>query len=120
VSAVTVDLRSLRAAGAAALGAALVLPLVPFEAGPLCPLRTITGVPCPFCGMTRSVTAAVHGDLARSLVLNPGGILIVVLAVTLLLAWRWRRVKLPVWTVFAFFAALWAYQLFKYATGRPL
>jgi hypothetical protein len=25
-----------------------------------------------------------------------------------------------VWTVFAFFAALWAYQLFKYATGRPL
>jgi Protein of unknown function (DUF2752) len=120
VNAVTVELKSLRAAGAAVLGAALLLPLVPFEAGPLCPLRTITGVPCPFCGMTRSIIAVVHGDLARSLVLNPGGILVVGAGVTLLLIRRWQRVRLPVWTVFAFFAALWAYQLFKYATGRPL
>src|SRR3982074_1850794 len=60
-------------------GTAAVRPLFPVEPGLPCPLRTLTGVPCPFCGMTRSVTAAVHGDLAHSLVLNPAGIVAVVL-----------------------------------------
>jgi len=44
----------------------------------------------------------------------------IVTAIVLLVAWRWQRVRIPVWAVFVFFAALWAFQLFKYSTGRPL
>ena len=117
---VALDLRHLRVAGAAMLGIAAVRPALPATDIVLCPLRRVTGVPCPFCGMTRAVTSAVHGDFAASLVFNPGGILLVVTAVLLLIAWRWRRVTVPMWVVFTFFAVLWAYQMFKYATGRPL
>ena len=43
----SVDLTQLRWIGAAMLGVAAVRPLVPFEFVPPCPLRTLTGVPCP-------------------------------------------------------------------------
>ncbi len=120
----TVDATRLRAMGAAMLGIAAVRPMLPVEPGLPCPLRTLTGVPCPLCGMTRSVTAAVHGHLAHSLVLNPGGIVAVMLAVALLagwlLGWRVRRLTYATWLVPVVLGAMWAYQLFKYATGRPL
>jgi hypothetical protein len=116
----TVDAVRLRAMGAAMLGIAAVRPLLPVEPGLPCPLRTVTGVPCPLCGMTRSVTAAVHGDLARSVFLNPAGIAVVVLAVALLLGWRVRRITYATWLVPVLLGTMWAYQLFKYASGRPL
>src|SRR5260370_39501273 len=87
----TVDLNSLRAAGVAMLGLAVVRPMLPFEIAPPCPLRTLTGVPCPFCGMTRGVTAAVHAEVGRARFLNPASILAVVTAVLLVLAWRTKR-----------------------------
>ncbi len=100
---------------------ALVFSFVSLPSVVLCPLRRVTGVPCPFCGMTRSVTAVARGDLGASLALNPGGIALVVAAIALLLVgWRWRRIAVPTWAVVTFFGLLWAYQLFKYATGRPL
>ena len=55
---------------------AAVWPLLPSSAGIACPLRAATGVPCPFCGMTRAVVAAVHGHLGTSLAFNPGGIVV--------------------------------------------
>jgi Protein of unknown function (DUF2752) len=117
----TVDAGRLRAAGAAMLGiAALRGSVLPAGLGPPCPLRTLTGVPCPFCGMTRSVTAVVHGHLGASLALNPAGILAVLLAVFLLFAWRVRRITYATWLVPVVLGSMWAYQLFKYATGRPL
>jgi hypothetical protein len=114
------DLKPLRFAGAAMLGAAAILPIVPVAPVPPCPLRTFTGIPCPFCGMTRGVTALVHGHVSAAFTYNPGAFLIVAIAVVLLVAWRWQRVRIPMWAVFLFFAVLWAYQLFKYSTGRPL
>jgi hypothetical protein len=116
----TIDAGRLRAAGAAMLGIAAVRPLVPAGLGPPCPLRTLTGIPCPFCGMTRSVTAVVHGHLGASLALNPAGILVVVVAVWLLIAWRVRRITYATWLVPVVLGLMWSYQLFKYATGRPL
>lgn len=32
----------------------------------VCIFRGITGLPCPGCGLTRSIVAAVHGDMAKS------------------------------------------------------
>jgi hypothetical protein len=116
----TVDAHHLRAAGAAMLGIAAIRPLLPVGLGPPCPLRTLTGIPCPFCGMTRSVTAVVHGHLGASLALNPAGIVAVLLAIALLLAWRVRRITYATWLVPLVLGLMWSYQLFKYATGRPL
>jgi hypothetical protein len=76
------------------------------------------------CGSTRGVIAAMHGHLGHALELNPASLLVIALAASLVLGWTlgWRveRVRIPVWCVVAVFAVLWIYQLFKYATGRPL
>lgn len=116
----TIDLRPLRIAGIAMFAVAIVLPFLPRAPFLPCPLRTVTGVPCAFCGMTRSVTAAVHGDVVGSLALNPGGLALIAFAVALLVVWRWRSVTIPVWLIVGGFSVLWIYQLFKYTTGRPL
>jgi Protein of unknown function (DUF2752) len=116
----SVDLTQLRWIGAAMLGVAAVRPLVPFEFVPPCPLRTLTGVPCPLCGMTRGVTAAVHLELGKAVFLNPGSIVAVVLAILIIVAWRTKRVKVPVWVFFVVLGLMWSWELFKYATGRAL
>ena len=43
-----------------------------------CSFKQRFGVPCPNCGMTRSVLLSLHGDLARAFALNPAGPLLVV------------------------------------------
>jgi hypothetical protein len=116
----TLDLRALRGVGVAMLSMAVVRPMLPFEVVPPCPLRTLTGIPCPLCGMTRGVTAAVHAEFGRALFLNPASILAVAAAVLLLIAWRTKRVTIPVWVIVLVLALMWSWQLFKYATGRPL
>jgi uncharacterized protein DUF2752 len=107
----TIELRDLRYAGAAMLGAALVWPLSPVHPPNVCPLRSTTGVPCPFCGMTRAVVAAVHGHLGVSLRYNPAGILIVAVAIAMLLGWRTERVRLPKWFFPVCLGVLWAYNV---------
>ncbi len=60
--------RSVRIRWAIVLGASAVLFASWFYApwsqtGPVwCPLRLLTGIPCPSCGLTRSFCAAAHGD----------------------------------------------------------
>jgi hypothetical protein len=115
------DLTSLRAAGAAMLGIAVVRPFLPFDAGAPCPLKALTGVPCPMCGMTRSVTSVVHGNLGHALAMQPAGFLAVALAVLLVLNWRVpNRIRIPIWVPVTLIALMWAYNLWKYATGRPV
>lgn len=36
-----------------------------------CPLRTIVGIPCLLCGMTRAWTAFFRGDLCASFIYHP-------------------------------------------------
>jgi hypothetical protein len=117
----SVSLRPARLVAAGMLVAAAVRPLLPVETVPACPLRALTGIPCPMCGMTRSVTAAVHGDIGHSLSLTPFGIAAVVLALVLLFVPRLpRAIVVPVWSIVVVLAAMWTYQMFKYSTGRPL
>jgi Protein of unknown function (DUF2752) len=36
-----------------------------------CPLRTLTGLPCPFCGLTTSTVALTHGAWAAAAETSP-------------------------------------------------
>lgn len=36
-----------------------------------CPIRFMTGIPCPGCGMTRAVTSALHLDFAEAFRFHP-------------------------------------------------
>jgi hypothetical protein len=33
----------------------------------MCSFRSVTGIPCPGCGLLRSMVTAMHGDVAKSL-----------------------------------------------------
>jgi hypothetical protein len=115
-----IELAPLRLAGLALVPAAVFLSVSPVDPVPPCPLRTLTGIPCPLCGCTRGVIAAVHGHVGHALALNPASIGVLVLALLLVAGWRIQRVRIPVWGIVVVFAVLWGYQLFKYGTGRPL
>ena len=59
-----------------------------------CAFRDAFGIPCPNCGMTRSVVFSLHGDLARAFEMNPAGPLLVaggLVLGALLLASAFRR-----------------------------
>lgn len=114
---VELELRELRVVGGLALAAAAVQPLVGL--GLPCPLRSMTGVPCPLCGMTTSVVAAVRGDVGAAMAANPGGVLLVVCAVLLLVGARfWMRrgwrVSVPGWLPPAALVLLWLFQLNRF------
>ena len=44
----------------------------------LCVFHQLTGLPCPFCGLTRAFCHALHGHWAQSLGYHPAGILLAV------------------------------------------
>ncbi|MFH1677053.1 MAG: DUF2752 domain-containing protein [bacterium] len=52
---------------------------------PACPFRTISGIPCPFCGLARASYLIMHGDPAGSFRANPLGILLAASAIFCLL-----------------------------------
>jgi len=33
----------------------------------MCTFRSVTGIPCPGCGLLRSMVSAMHGDVAKSI-----------------------------------------------------
>jgi hypothetical protein len=93
-----------------------------------CPLRTLTGIPCPGCGMTTAATGLVAGDIATALAANPFilGLAVLALVAPPLLAARaaglvgppvvWsdparRRVS---WAVGLLALVSWSYQLHRF------
>lgn len=83
-----------------------------FDDGPVtCPFRILTGLPCPACGLTRSLIAAFHLDFDRSLSLHPLGLAVAValalfaLGVDKRLPLIWRTLRRP--PVAAALSALW-------------
>jgi len=70
--------------------------LFPWERVPSpCVFWRVTGLPCPSCGMTRSVVALTHLDFARAAYMNPLGIAFV-----------------------AVFGVWWGHAAYEVTTGR--
>lgn len=111
-----IDLRDVRIAGGAMLAIATIAPLVTSHARIPCPLRAFTGVPCPLCGMTTSVTAAVHLEPAAAFAANPAGLVAVVVAIVLLLRPRWTTAYLPGWAPAVALGAMWLFELRRFGT----
>ena len=109
-----IDLRDMRVAGTAMLFLAVSLPFVPGYPGIPCVLRTFTGVPCPFCGMSTSVKEAVRLQLREAWTANPAGIA-AVLAAVLLIVFRPRRMTVPALLIPAILAAMWVGQLVRFS-----
>ncbi|MFZ6012620.1 MAG: DUF2752 domain-containing protein [Bacteroidota bacterium] len=54
----------------------------------LCMFKNISGLPCPSCGITRSVLLILHGDVAEAMLMNPLGFIAILLLILI-----------PVWIV---------------------
>jgi hypothetical protein len=91
--------------------------LHPWLPGFSCPLRALTGVPCPTCYLTRATSAALIGQWPAALSLHAFG----PLAATVLVGWsiaaiRERRLmpwKLPAWPLGTTSVALLGYWLVR-------
>jgi Protein of unknown function (DUF2752) len=104
--------REVRVASGGLVAVAAVWPTLPFHPSVACPFRSITGVPCPFCGLTRAVVAAVHGHLGTSLVFNPAGIAVLALAaVAILRPGLLTRLRVPGWALLTVVGALWLWNI---------
>jgi Protein of unknown function (DUF2752) len=93
-----------------------------------CPLRTLTGVPCPACGMTTAATRLAAGDLHAALAANPfvlvlAGLTVVMAALLALrqLGWvgppaQWSeaRRRQAYWATGLLIAASWLFQLHRF------
>jgi hypothetical protein len=73
----------------ALLAGSLLLPILAFDwvtspqALVLCPLRAVTGIPCPSCGLTRALAHLERGHLDQALKYHPFSPLILLLALAL-------------------------------------
>lgn len=108
------ELRPVRYLGAAMLALGLALPHLPGDAGLPCPLRSLTGVPCPFCGLTTSVKAVLRGDGHGAWAANPFGLVVVAFAVLVVVRPRWRRMTVPAVAVVVGVAVSWLFELHRF------
>ena len=80
---------------------------------PPCTFRSLTGIPCPSCGMTTSFALLVCGDLENSLKANAVGTLLALFGL-LVIPWSGASVLLrrPVWIVDLERALIWIVVVF--------
>jgi len=67
---------------------------------PHCWFKTITGLPCAFCGATRAASAAAGLDLATAIRLNPLACALGAAVLALFVAWgadRWLGTRWGLW-----------------------
>ncbi len=104
--------QDVRIGGGIMLAAGAVWPLLGAGLPSLaCPLLSTTGIPCPLCGMTTSVVAAIHGDLAGAVSANPFGLVAIGAAVWLLADRSREWLRAPWWVWGGAVAASWVFQV---------
>ena len=108
------DPGELRVAGGAMLAAGLTLPALPGHPSLHCPLRALTGLPCPLCGLSTSVEQTVRLHLGDALAANPLGVLLVLVALALLVL-RPARLALPRAAIPSVLAASWLFELHRFS-----
>lgn len=87
------------------------------EGGLACVFRSVTGIPCPFCGMTHATLAIGRGDFAAALAHHPLAPLVLILtfgaAVYLLLGKTPRLLgaRLTPLAVLGIVAVIWVVRL---------
>lgn len=96
------------------LAAGVVLPLLPGHPGVECPLRRLTGVPCPLCGMTTSVEQTLRLHIGQAFSANPGGIAAVVVAIVLV-ALRPRQLRIPSALPTILLSCMWVFELHRFS-----
>lgn len=96
------------------LAVAAASSVLPHQPALPCPLRALTGVPCPLCGMTTSVESLLHGHLGVALHANPAGVAAVALAVVMLVRPP-KRLRIPVSALCATIATMWIFELWRFA-----
>jgi Protein of unknown function (DUF2752) len=93
-----------------------------------CPLRTLTGIPCPLCGMTTAATGLASGDLGAAMAANPFALLLagftLVMAVLMVARalggapaaaqWPPSRRRHTLWVAAVLAVASWAFQLHRF------
>ncbi len=57
---------------------------------PACTFKKLTGLPCAFCGGTRSARVLLHGDVATALYLNPMALLTIALLLAVAGIFLWE------------------------------
>jgi hypothetical protein len=112
--ATVVELSDVRTAAGVMLVGAAVRAAMAHPVGIACPMRTITGVPCPLCGMTTSVTAAARFDVAGSVAANPGGLVAIAVAVAVLVFRQRRTISMPAWVMPAALGLMWVFELHRF------
>ena len=91
--------------------------VLPFSPIPPCPLRTMTGVPCPLCGMTRSARSLMRLDLGASVRFQPFGVVACFVGIVILALWALPRtrsitvVRVPLLAIILTFAASWIWNI---------
>jgi hypothetical protein len=99
---------------------------------PVCTFRRTTGLPCPGCGLTRSLTEIIHGHIASGFEYHPLGLLTLIYLTlqaayrSLWLTWPRLRSRLQSWgaylnSAFIYLAVLyglnWFHRILELAAG---
>lgn len=108
------DLTRLRIPSCALLVGGLALAHLPNGLGPPCPLRALTGVPCPFCGTTTAIGDAGSGHLRSAVSVAPIGIVVVVIAILAVLGALPKKLTLNPLVILSILSVEWIFELYRF------